>query len=150
MAHTFTNLLTHIIFSTKDRIPCIDAEVKPELLAYMGGIVRELEGKAYSINGTTDHVHLLVSLPPTLALSDALRTIETNSSRWAHEKWARRRVFGWQTGYGAFSVSKSNVPDVMKYIADQEEHHKKVSFQEEFIAFLKKHEIDYDERYIWE
>lgn len=150
MAHTFTNLLTHIIFSTKDRLPCIDAQLKPELLAYMGGIVRELEGKAYSINGTADHVHLLVSLPPTLALSDAMRVIKTNSSKWAGEREARQVFSGWQTGYGAFSVSKSNVPDVIKYIADQEEHHKKVSFQEEFIAFLKKHEIDYDERYIWE
>ena len=83
MAHTFTNILTHIIFSTKDRVPFIDAEVKPELLAYLGGMVREINGKAYSINGTADHVHLLVNLPPTIALSDALKVVKANSSRWS-------------------------------------------------------------------
>ena len=150
MAHTFTNLLTHIIFSTKDRMPLIDAEVKPELLAYLGGMVREVNGKAYGINGTADHIHLLVSLPPTIALSDAMKIVKANSSRWISEKWSTRKAFGWQTGYGAFSVSRSNVPDVLKYIANQEEHHRKITFKEEFIAFLKKHEIRYDERYIWE
>jgi REP element-mobilizing transposase RayT len=150
MAHTFTNLLTHVIFSTKDRVPCIDAELKPELLAYLGGMMREVGGKAYAINGTADHVHLLISLPPTIALSDTMRTMKANSSRWVGGKWSARKSFGWQTGYGAFSVSKSNVSEVVKYIQNQESHHRKITFQEEFIAFLKKHEIGYDERYIWE
>jgi REP-associated tyrosine transposase len=150
MAHTFTNLLVHVIFSTKDRSPSIDSEMKPQLLAYVGGIVRELKGKAYAINGTADHIHLLSNIPPTLALSDALRTIKTNSSRWVHDQGASHQAFGWQTGYGAFSVSRSNVPDVIRYINNQEEHHRKISFQEEFVAFLKKHGIEYDERYIWE
>ena len=113
-------------------------------------MVREINGKAYSINGTADHVHLLINLPPTIALSDALKVVKANSSRWASERWVTKRSFGWQTGYGAFSVSRSNVPDVIKYIAGQEEHHRKITFKEEFIAFLKKHEINYDERYIWE
>jgi REP element-mobilizing transposase RayT len=142
--------MTHIIFSTKDRMPLIDSELKPELHAYLGGMVRELKGKAYSINGTADHVHMLVSLPPTIAISEALKMVKANSSRWASEKWRGRKIFGWQTGYGAFSVSKSNVSSVIKYIETQEEHHRNVSFQEEFIAFLKRHEIEYDERYIWE
>jgi REP element-mobilizing transposase RayT len=150
MAHTFTNLLTHVIFSTKDRVPHIDAELKPDLFAYMGGIVREIDGKALGINGTADHVHLLIKLPPTIAISDAMRVLKTNSSRWVHEQWDSRSAFGWQTGYGAFSVSQSNVPAVLRYIANQEEHHRKVSFQEEFLAYLKKHGIEYDERYIWE
>ena len=150
MAHTFTNLLTHVIFSTKDRMPCIDAELKPELLAYVGGMVREVGGKAYAINGTADHLHLLISLPSTIALSDAMRAVKANSSRWIGEKWSARKLFGWQTGYGAFSVSKSNVNEVVKYIQNQEAHHRKVTFQEEFIAFLKKHRIVYDERYIRE
>jgi putative transposase len=149
MAHTFTNLLTHIIFSTKDRAPYIDAELKPEIHAYLGGMVREIKGKAYIINGTADHVHLLVSLPPTIALSEAMKIIKANSSRWVGDKWRSRRDFGWQTGYGAFSVSKSNVPGVIKYIQNQEEHHRKISFKEELIEFLRKHEIEYDERYIW-
>jgi putative transposase len=150
MAHTYTNLLTHVIFSTKDRAPCIDMQLKPELFAYLGGMVREVGGKAYAINGTTDHVHLLISLPPIIALSDAMRTIKANTSRWAGEKWSARRQFGWQTGYGAFSVSRSNIREVLTYIRNQETHHQKVTFQEEFIAFLKRHEIGYDERYIWE
>jgi REP element-mobilizing transposase RayT len=150
MAHTFTNLLTHIIFSTKDRAPIIDMEVKAELHAYLGGMVREIKGKAYSINGTTDHVHLLVSLPPTLALSDAMKTIKANSSRWVSGKWSARRNFGWQIGYGAFSVSRSNVATVIRYIENQEEHHRKMTFKEEFLEFLSKHGIEYDKRYIWE
>jgi putative transposase len=150
MAHTFTNLLMHIIFSTKDRMPLIDSELRAELHAYLGGMVREVKGKAYSINGTADHVHLLVSLPPTIALSEAMKFIKANSSRWASEKCKQRKSFGWQTGYGAFSVSKSNVSSVIRYIESQEEHHRKISFQEEFVVFLKKHGIEYDERYIWE
>ncbi|MDT4897183.1 MAG: REP-associated tyrosine transposase [Acidobacteriota bacterium] len=150
MAHTFTNLLAHIIFSTKDRAPFIDMELKPELHAYLGGMVREIKGKAYSINGTADHVHLLISLPPTLALSDAMKVVKANSSRWVSDKWGERKNFGWQIGYGAFSVSKSNVPGVAKYIENQEEHHRKITFKEEFLEFLRKHGIEYDERYIWE
>lgn len=150
MAHTFTNLLTHIIFSTKDRAPVIDAELKPELHAYLGGIVREIKGKAYSINGTTDHVHLAVSLPPTISLSEAMKIVKANSSRWVSGKWRTRKNFSWQIGYGAFSVSKSNVATVIRYIENQEEHHRKITFKEEFLEFLSKHGIEYDERYIWE
>lgn len=150
MAHTFTNLLTHVIFSTKNRLPHIDAELKAPLLAYMGGIVRELHGTALTINGTADHVHLLVRLPPTISLADAMRVLKTNSSRWVHEKWPSHSVFAWQTGYGAFSVSQSNIAGLLRYIAEQEQHHRKVSFQEEFLAYLRRHGIDYDERYIWE
>ena len=150
MAHTFTNLLTHIIFSTKDRAPVIDAELKPELHEYLGGMVREIKGKAYSINGTGDHVHLLMSLPPSLALSDAMKTIKANSSRWVSDKWSTRKNFGWQIGYGAFSVSKSNVATVIRYIETQGKHHRKITFKEEFLEFLSKHGIAYDERYIWE
>lgn len=150
MAHTFTNLLTHIITSTKDRLPLIDEELKPQLLPYLGGIVRELDGKAHIINGTADHVHLLIGLPPVVSVSEVMRVVKANSSRWVHEQSSAYSRFGWQTGYGAFSVSQSNVAAVTKYIATQEEHHRKVSFQEEFIAYLKRHRIDYDERYIWE
>jgi REP element-mobilizing transposase RayT len=150
MAHTFTNLLTHVIFSTKDRTPSIDAELRPQLFAYMGGIVREHNGTALMVNGTADHVHLLLRLPPTISLAETTRVLRTNSSRWIHEKWPSRSTFGWQTGYGAFSVSQSNVSAVLRYIANQEEHHRKVSFQEEFVAYLRRHGIEYDERYIWE
>ena len=116
----------------------------------MGGILREMKGEALIINGTTDHIHLLIWMPPALSISETLRVLKTNSSRWVHETWRSRRDFGWQIGYGAFSVSQSNVTAISKYIEKQEEHHQKVSFQHEFIAYLKKHGIQYDERYIWE
>jgi len=150
MAHTFTNLLTHVVFSTKHRLPQIDPELKAPLLSYMGGIVRELNGVALLVNGTADHVHLLVRLPPTVSIADALRIVKTNASRWVHEKWPSRSAFTWQTGYGAFSVSQSNATAVLRYIKNQEEHHRKVSFQQELIAYLRRHGIEYDERYIWE
>ena len=149
MAHTFANLLTHIVFSTKDRLGSIRPEFKADLWAYLGGIAREIKGKAIIVNGTADHVHMLVWLPPTIAVADGLRVLKTNSSKWIHQT-RRFREFGWQVGYGAFSVSQSNAPAVVKYIQGQEDHHKKISFQEEFVAFLKKHKIAYDPRYIWE
>lgn len=148
MAQTFTNLLTHIIFSTKDRMPLILPQFRADLHAYMGGIIRELGGRARLINGTADHIHLLARLPPTLAIADALRVIKTNSSRWVREEKTRR--FGWQAGYGAFSVSESKAAEVMRYIANQEQHHRKRTFQEGFLAFLKRNNIEYDERYIWQ
>ncbi len=149
MSRTFTNLLTHIVFSIKDREPLIVPELQPELYAYLGGLARELKGKAYGINGTSDHLHMLVSLPPVVSMSDALRFLKSTSSGWVHDKWRRRRSFAWQLGYGAFSVSKSNVPEVLKYLGSQEAHHRRITFKEEFIDLLRRHEIEYDERYIW-
>jgi putative transposase len=148
MSRTFTNLLTHLVFSTKDREPLILPELKSELYAYLGGLTGELKGKAYGINGTKGHIHMLIGLPPAVSISEALRFIKSNSSGWVHEKWPRK-PFAWQLGYGAFSVSKSNVPEVLKYIRSQEAHHRKTSFKEEFIEFLVRHEIEYDGRYIW-
>jgi REP element-mobilizing transposase RayT len=150
MAHTFSNLLVHVIFSTKDRRPHLDAELKPQLFAYMGGIIRELDSKLFIINGPADHVHLLISLSAKWSVADAMRVLKTNSSRWVHEQWPQRADFAWQTGYGAFSVSHSQRSKVWKYIEGQEEHHRTVTFQEEFVKFLKAHGIEYDERYIWE
>ena len=149
MSRTFTNLLTHIVFSTKDREPFIVPELQSELYAYLGGLARELKGKSYGINGTTDHIHMLLSLPPVISMSDALRFLKSNSSGWVHDKWPRRRSFAWQLGYGAFSVSKSNVPIVLKYIGSQEAHHRRITFKKEFIDLLRRHDIEYDERYIW-
>jgi putative transposase len=149
MAHTFASLLTHVIFSTKDRQPLLTSDLRGDLLAYLGGIVRNIHGRLIECNARPDHVHCLISLPPALAVAEALRVIKSNSSLWVHETW-HRAAFAWQAGYGAFSVSQSNLPAVVKYIRNQEQHHRRVSFQEEFIAFLKRHGIAYDERYIWE
>ena len=114
----------------------------------MGGIVREIRGAALIVNGTADHVHMLVRIRPAQSAAEVARVVKANSSRWAREKWKTK--FAWQTGYGVFSVSESNVEAVSKYTATQEEHHRTRSFQEEYVAFLKKNKISYDERYIWD
>ncbi len=149
MAQTFTNLLTHVIFSTKERRPLLKTEIRPRLFSYMGGIVRDLSGKALIINGTSDHVHLLVSMPATITIAEMMRIVKSKSSGWVREQFASEGAFAWQAGYGAFSVSHANVDAVKEYIAGQEEHHKKVSFQEELLSFLRKQGIEFDERYIW-
>ena len=149
MAHTYANLLTHAIFSTKGREPVITPGLKPDLPAYLGGIVRELGGKVVAANSMPDHVHMLLWLPADTAVADALRVVKTNSSRWVRRSRSGHRGFAWQTGYAAFSVSQSSATAVAKYIREQEKHHRRVSFQEELIAFLKKNGVDYDERYIW-
>jgi REP element-mobilizing transposase RayT len=148
MSHTSGNILLHFIFSTLGRRPLIEPEFRDELFAYLGGIVRELQGAALIINGTDNHVHMLVRVRPIHSGAEIARVVKANSSRWVREKWYPD--FAWQTGYGVFSVSESNVRAVTKYIAEQEEHHKKQSFQEEFVVFLKKNNVEYDERYIWD
>ena len=115
----------------------------------MGGIIRGIRGKAININGANDHVHILTFLPTNVSVAEAVRTIKANSSKWVHETRRERRAFGWQAGYSAFSVSESNLEHVSKYIDGQEEHHRKRSFQEELMALLKKHNLPYDERYVW-
>lgn len=148
MSHTLGNILLHFIFSTEGRRPLIKAEFRADLFAYLGGIVRELNGTALIVNGPDDHVHLLVRARPAHSASEIVRVLKSNSSRWIREKHSAG--FGWQTGYGVFSVSESSVPEVTEYIASQEEHHKKMSFREEFVAFLKKNHVEYDPRYIWD
>ncbi len=148
MAHTAGNLVVHLIFGTKGRRPLITPEIRTALFAYLGGIIREMQGTALIINGTSDHVHMLIRMRPVHAAAEIARVVKTNSSRWVRDKWNMN--FAWQTGYGAFSVSESNVPAVSQYIATQEEHHRKRTFQEEYLAFLKRNKIPYDERYIWD
>ncbi|MBL7139463.1 MAG: IS200/IS605 family transposase [Planctomycetes bacterium] len=148
--HTYTNLLTHVAFSTKERSRLINDGLRPRLLAYMGGIVRELGGRALAIDGSEDHVHLLLLLPPSLALSDAMRTLKTNASRWVHETFPDCAAFAWQEEYAAFSVSESNRDAVKTYITNQQDHHRRMDFKEELIALLRKHGIDYDEAHLWD
>jgi REP element-mobilizing transposase RayT len=150
MSRTYTSLLNHVVFSTKGREPMLIPVLRERLFPYMGGIVRHLEGVALLINGVADHVHALVSLPATVTVAEFVSKLKSNSSRWIHETFPEHRQFAWQSGYAAFSVSVSQKQAVMDYIAGQEEHHRKVSFTEEVIAFLRKHEIQYDERYVFE
>ncbi len=149
MAHTVTNLLTHLVFSTRGRAPLIADIIRDDLQAYPGGILRELRAVPIAIGGTADHVHVLTRLPAELAVADCLRILKTNSSRWVKEKWPERRSFGWQGGYGAFSVSESSRSKVIRYIQEQARHHRKISFQDEFLALLQKHGVEFDERYVW-
>ncbi len=150
MANTYAKLYYHIIFSTKHRAPQITADFEHELHQYIGGIVRNLDGACLEINGMPDHLHLLTLFPPKVAVSDALRVIKSNSSGWVREEQAIGRAFGWQDGYAAFSVSKSLVDPVIKYIRDQKRHHQKSDFKQELLGLLAKNEVEFDERYIWD
>ena len=116
----------------------------------MGGIARENKMKALCIGGVPDHVHLALALRPKHSVSEALQLLKGGSSKWIKDALPKMRGFAWQDGYGAFTVSRSNLPDVIKYIADQREHHRVKSFKEEFLTFLIRHEIEYDERYLWD
>jgi REP element-mobilizing transposase RayT len=149
MGHTYTNLLLHAIFSTKHREPLITPQIA-KVVPYMIGVVENLGGGVPAANAVPDHVHMLIAMPPSLCVSDLLRTVKTNSSKWVHETYPACSSFAWQGGYGAFSVSLSAVNDVKHYINVQQEHHRKVSFQEELILFLERHGIAYDKRYVWD
>jgi putative transposase len=138
----------HLVFSTKERAPLINAEIRERVHAYLGGVIRGEGGVALDVGGTADHVHLMVGLKATHCLADVLRTLKGDSSRWIHDEM-RVPKFEWQEGYGAFTVSSSNVAAVREYVRDQERHHRKRSFQEEYREFLAKHEIAFDERYLW-
>lgn len=150
MAHTYTNLLVHALFSTKGRKPLVDPEMKTDLFSYMGGIIGQLKGKPVLINGPSDHVHSLFVLPTTLSLAELMEKLKANSSKWVKDKWPHRRHFSWQEGYTAFSVSQSKLEKVRDYIARQEEHHRRLTFQQEVLALLKKHAIAYDPRYFFD
>jgi REP element-mobilizing transposase RayT len=149
VAHTYTDLLTHAVFSTSERAPFLSGAIRAEVHAYIGGILRALHAKPIAIGGTSDHLHILAGLPADLAVADCMRVVKTNSSRWLKEKWPDRRIFAWQQGYGAFSVSESNRAAVVHYIQDQARHHQRISFHDEFIAMLKKHSVEFDEKYLW-
>jgi REP element-mobilizing transposase RayT len=150
MAHTYTSLLIHVVFSTSGRVPLLTDAIRLDVHAYLGGILRELDAIPIAIGGTADHVHLLTRLPANLALADCMRIVKTNSSRWVKERWTQQRRFAWQGGYGAFSVSESRRAAVTRYIRDQAQHHQRISFRDEFLTLLKNHRVEFDERYIWQ
>jgi REP-associated tyrosine transposase len=148
MSDSYTNLLYHIVFSTKDRRPLITPEYEFRLYDYIGGTLRRTGGISLELNGTEDHIHLLAKLRPDRALPDVLRDLKANATGWMHEVFPSLENFSWQRGYGAFTVSQSNVEDVRRYIAKQKEHHRMVSFRDEFIQFLRANGIEYDERFV--
>jgi putative transposase len=148
MPDSYTNLLYHVVFSTKDRRPLITPEYETQLYDYIGGIVRNVGGISLALNGTENHIHLLTKLRPDRALSDVLRDLKANATGWMHDVFPSLKNFSWQRGYGAFTVSQSHVDEVRNYIARQKQHHRKTSFREEFIQFLQANGIDYNERFI--
>ena len=149
MAQTLVSLLVHVIFSTKNRADLIVTEIEQELFAYIGGIVNNNKSKLLAANGTMNHVHLLISLSKTISLSELVGDIKRDSSTWIKSGGAEFRDFYWQDGYGAFSIGQSQAPAVKNYIARQKQKHEKISFENEFRGFLRKYEIEYDERYVW-
>lgn len=149
MGSTLTNLIFHVVFSTKNREPIINKEIKEELYNYLGGIIKGEGAIPVQIGGMPDHIHIILKLKPIHSLSDIMQKVKGNSSKWINKQKKLTGKFAWQDGYGAFTVSESQVPVVVKYVKDQEEHHKKFSFKNEFIQILKLHQIEYNEQYLW-
>ena len=149
MANTYTSLYIHCIFSTKHRLPLIIPEIQDRLWPYLVGIARQNNMKALAVGGIPDHIHMLLSLPATLAVSKGIQIIKGNSSKWMNDTFTVSSPFSWQKGYGAFSVSTSMLQTMIRYINNQGEHHRRTSFKEEYVDFLKKNRVDYDERYLW-
>ena len=149
MSHTYTAAHFHCVFSTKNHACDLTPEVRNRLWPYMGGIARENGMKALAVGGVEDHVHLLISLPATMNISKAMQLIKGGSSKWMHETFPDKQAFAWQKGYGAFTVGVSQIAGTVAYINGQEEHHRKRTFKDEFVAFLEKHHVEYDERFVW-
>ncbi|MCI0693383.1 IS200/IS605 family transposase [candidate division KSB1 bacterium] len=150
MPQSLASILVHVVFSTKHRQPLIKPEIEDELFAYMSSIWRTHESPVLAINGAEDHVHTLVSLSRKVALSEVLEEVKKSSSKWIKTKGPECKNFYWQNGFGAFSIGQSGVEALKKYITIQKEHHTKQTFQDEFRAFLKLYNIEYDERYVWD
>jgi putative transposase len=143
--HSFISCHLHVVFSTKECRRLLTPELQSRLWPYLGGIARENKMRALCVGGVEDHVHILLSQPCTLSISKAVQLLKGNSSKWIHETFPQHRDFSWQEGYGAFSIGVAGVNDTINYIQSQAEHHRTRTFKEEFIAFLKKHSLEYDE-----
>ena len=140
----------HCVFSTKERRPLITPKLREQLWPFLGGIARQNKMDAIAIGGVSDHVHVLLSLPSTMTPAKAMQLLKGGSSKWVHDTFPEHRLFAWQEEYGAFSVSVSQLDRTMRYVEDQEAHHRTRSFKEEFLELLKKHQVKFDERYLWD
>ena len=149
MANTYTSLHYHIIFSIKNRTGWIKPEIESRIWSCIGGIARMHKMTALQIGGCDDHVHALIQAPPVYSAAEIAQYLKGESSKWIHETFAAMCHFGWQDGYGAFTVGKADLPDVIRHIQNQHEHHRRKTFQEEYLEFLKEYGIEYDERYLW-
>ncbi len=151
MPQSLSKVYVHIVFSTKNRFPFLnDASIRKEMHAYLGGTLNEIECPVLAVGGTSDHVHILCTLSKNHSLADVIGKVKRSSSKWVKEKGRSVNKFAWQIGYGAFSVSQSGIEKVCQYIQQQEEHHRRKTFQDEFRSFLNLYQIQYDERYVWD
>jgi REP element-mobilizing transposase RayT len=150
MPQSLSSILIHLVFSTKNREPFITPAIETELHPYLATIFRALKSPSLCIDGTVDHVHVLFSLARLITIADLLEEIKTESSKWIKTKGPEFRNFHWQKGYGAFSIGQSKVETLKRYIRGQKQHHRRVTFQDEYRKFLKSYGIDYDERYVWD
>ncbi len=150
MPGTYSQIILHVVFSTKQRRPCITPDIRARLYEYVGGIIRAEKGTLYGIGGMPDHLHILLRWRTDDAISDLMRTVKARSSRWVHETFPNSGAFAWQEGYAVFSVSKSAEAKVKAYIENQAEHHRKRDFAEELLALLHAHGIEYDERLVFD
>jgi REP element-mobilizing transposase RayT len=150
MPQSLSSILIHLVYSTKDRYPFLTPEVEPEIYAYQSTIFRALDCPALAMNGTSDHLHVLFRLSRTRTIAEIVEEVKANSSKWIKSKGGLLEKFFWQRGYGAFSIGESRVKTLKAYIAQQKEHHRQKSFQDEFRLFLQRYRIDYDEHYVWD
>jgi putative transposase len=150
MAQTLFNCYLHIVFSTKNRVPMIDPAIENDLSAYIGGIVRNFDGKLLKAGGTSDHNHLLVSMSKNHLVPDLIGSVKRDSSKWIKTLDPKFSKFRWQDGYSAFSLGHTQIPVVERYIANQKEHHKKHLFEDEMRGFYRKYKMDFDEKYVWD
>jgi len=148
MSNSYISLYIHAVFRTKNNTPWIDASIKERLYSYLGGIAHDNHMKLLAAGGIADHVHILLSLPADMAISKALQTLKGGSSKWVHETFPQLPSFGWQEGYGAFSIGVSQIEATTTYIAHQEEHHRETNFHDEYVAFLRKHNLLFEEQYL--
>jgi REP element-mobilizing transposase RayT len=149
MSHTVVNCLIHAVFSTKHRRNLISEDVRPRLWAYLGGIARENDMKALAVGGTANHAHVLLMLPATLSVAKAMQLLKGGSSKWVHDTFPTHVAFQWQEGYGAFSIGVSAVEQTVAYIENQETHHAGRSFEDEYRAFLDRHGVACEDRYVF-
>jgi putative transposase len=148
MPQSLVKILVHCVFSTKNRANLITPEIESDLYGYITGIVQNNRSKLIAINGTANHIHMLISLGKTIDISELIGDLKRDSSKWAKKHGAK--LFQWQEGYGAFSIGQSQVENVMKYIARQKEHHKKQSFEDEIRSLCRKYKVEFDEQYVWD
>jgi REP element-mobilizing transposase RayT len=150
MPQSLSSIFVHLIFATKNREPFITTEIEPELHAYLAAVCRECDSPALLVGGTANHVHVLCALSRKVAVADLVEEVKKRSSKWIKTKGAGLRQFQWQTGYGAFSIGRSNVDALKSYIAGQKEHHRRRTFEEEYRALLDRYGVEYYEKFVWD